>query len=342
MLKKILCIAVFFAGLAGYAQVGGKSVYQFLNMVTSPRQAALGGKILTIYDGDVNQGHFNPAAINSEMNNHLSLNYGSYYGDVSYGTAAYAYTFDRRIQTFFGGVNYVNYGKFEGYDENGQKTADFTGSEAALTIGYARDLFSGFYVGANARLINSTLESYNSFGASVDLGVLYVDEKNDINWAFVVRNIGGQITTYSDVRESVPFEIMAGVSQKLEHVPIRWHLTLENLQQWQVAFSNPNRAQSSLDGTSTPEDISFLNNMMRHVIVGAEFFPEKGFNLRVGYNFRRAAELSMLEQKSFAGFSVGFGLKVNKLKFNYSYSRYSLAANTNLFGLTIDLSRNEY
>jgi hypothetical protein len=27
-------------------------------------------------------------------------------------------------------------------------------------------------------------------------------------------------------------------SQELENVPIRWHLTLENLQQWNIAFSN--------------------------------------------------------------------------------------------------------
>jgi hypothetical protein len=33
-------------------------------MVTSPRQAALGGKTITIYDDDVNQVNFNPATIN--------------------------------------------------------------------------------------------------------------------------------------------------------------------------------------------------------------------------------------------------------------------------------------
>jgi hypothetical protein len=60
--------------------------------VTSPRQAALGGKTITIYDDDVNQVNFNPATINVEMDNHLALNYGSYYGEVTYGTASYAYT----------------------------------------------------------------------------------------------------------------------------------------------------------------------------------------------------------------------------------------------------------
>jgi hypothetical protein len=46
--------------------------------------------------------------------------------------------------------------------------------------------------------------------------------------------------------------------------------------------------------------------------------------------------LSILEQRTFAGLSLGFGLKFNNMKFNYSYSRYTMAGNTSLFGLTIN------
>ena len=343
MIKKIAFTLLFTSSLTVFSQVGGQSVYQFLNLVTSPRQAALGGKTITIYDNDVNQAHFNPATINPEMDNHLSLNYGSYYGDVTYGTAAYAFTYDRHLQTFHAGVNYVNYGKFDGYDENGQQTTSFTGSDIALSFGYAYNIpFSNFYVGANAKLISSTLESYNSFGAAIDLGALFIDEKNDVNWALSIRNIGTQITPYYETREKLPLEVLVGVSQLMENVPIRWHLTLENMQQWNVAFSNPNRAEGSLDGGSSAEKISVFNNALRHIVVGAELFPDKGFNIRLGYNFRRAEELRILEQRNFSGISVGFGLKIRKLKFNYSYSRYTLAANTSLFGLTIDFSDNSF
>ncbi|AWI26680.1 type IX secretion system protein PorQ [Flavobacterium pallidum] len=337
MFKNRLTCIVFLISAASFGQIGGKSVYQFLSLITSPRQSALGGKILTLYDYDVNQAFFNPATINPAMDNRLSMNYGSLFGEVTYGTAAYAYTYDRHVQTFHGGINYVNYGTFQGTDENGNRTADFTGSEIALSFGYAYNIpYSDFYVGANAKLISSTLETYNSFGAAADLGALYIDEDNDVNWAFVIRNIGTQITTYAGTREKLPLEVMFGVSQEMENVPIRWHVTLENLQQWQIAFSNPARAEGSIDGGSTPEKISIFNNALRHVILGAELFPKKGFNLRVGYNFRRAEELRLLEQRNFSGISVGFGLKINKLKFDYSYSRYTLAANTSLFGLTIN------
>ena len=319
MINKPFIYLFFLVCTISYGQIGGRSVYQFLNLVTSPRQAALGGKVLTIFDQDVNQAHFNPATINPEMDNHLAVNYGNYFGAVTYGTAAYAYTYDRHLQTFHVGVNYVNYGKFEGYDEYGSATSTFTGSEMALSFGYSYNVpHTNIYIGGNAKLISSTLESYNS--------------------ALVIRNIGTQITTYSGLQEKLPLEVLIGVSQEVENVPIRWHLTLENLQQWNIAFSNPNRATNTIDGGVIPEKVGFFNNALRHVVIGAELFPKKGFNLRFGYNFRRGEELGIEDQRNFSGISLGFGLKMSNIKFNYSHSRYSLAGNTSLFGLTINFN----
>jgi hypothetical protein len=337
MSKKGFIFSLLLLSFISYSQIGGQSVYQFLNLITSPRQAALGGKTITIYDEDVNQVHFNPAVINADMDNHLALNYGSYYGDVSYGTASYAYSYDRHIQTFQAGVNYINYGKFDGRDENGNQTAEFTGNEVALSLAYAYAIpYTNLHLGTSAKIISSKLESYSSFGGALDLGALYIDETNKTNYALVARNIGTQFTTYSGTNEKLPFEILFGISKQLENVPIRWHLTFENLQQWQVAFSNPARTINSIDGGSTPEKVTFFNNALRHIVFGAELFPTKGFNFRLGYNFRRGEELRVLEQRNFSGISLGFGLKINKIKFNYSYSRYTLAANTSLFGITIN------
>lgn len=342
-MKKNKYISVFLIFFVQYSfgQIGGKSVYEFLNMINSPRQAAMGGKVITLYDYDVNQSQFNPATINEEMHNRLAVNYGNLYGGITYGTAAYAYTYDKHVNTFTAGINYVNYGKFEGYDENGVKTSSFTGSDIALSFGYGYNVpFTDWYLGGSAKLINSTYETYSSFGAAVDLGALYIDTQNDINYAISIRNVGTQITTFSGTREKVPMEVMLGISQLAPNVPIRWHLTLENMQQWKLAFSNPNRAVNSIDGSSTQEKTGFFNNALRHVIIGAELFPDKGFNLRLGYNFRRAEELRIVEQRNFSGISVGVGLKMGRIKFDYSYSRYTLASNTSLFGITINLNED--
>jgi hypothetical protein len=88
----------FFSLLLCFIQSNRRKVcISILNLVTSPRQAALGGK--SRFMMMINQANFNPATINAEMDNHLALNYGSYFG-VTYGTASYAYTYDRHCKPF--------------------------------------------------------------------------------------------------------------------------------------------------------------------------------------------------------------------------------------------------
>lgn len=338
MLRKIITASFLSSTLLCFSQVGGESTYQFLNIVASPRQAALGGKVFTNVDYDVTQALFNPATINTEMDNQLALNYSSYLGGISFGNASYAYTVDRRTQTFHGGITYINYGSFEGYDENNVSTGSFSGSETALSFGYALQLgYSDFYFGSSLKLITSKLEQYDSFGAAVDLGLLYINEDLDFHAALVVRNLGTQITTYADLNERLPFEVGFGISQRLEHVPIRWHITFENLQEWPISRPNPARVTSDLSGNVSNEKIGFMGQVIRHTILGAELFPESGFNIRLGYNFRRAEELRIIDQRNFSGLSAGFSIKLNKMRFSYTHAKYTSAANSNFFGLQINL-----
>lgn len=320
------------------AQIGGRATYQFLNLVSGAKQAALGGRVLTAVDYDPTSALNNPATINLKMDNQLQVNYANYLGDVNYGTAAYAYTWDRHVQTFHGGVTYVNYGSFDGYNEQGESTGTFSGSEVALSIGYAYNIpWSDFYVGANVKLISSRLEQYSSLGGAVDLGLLYYNEDKAIRAALVVRNAGTQFTAYNEVFEKLPLEISAGFSNTMRTLPVRLHVTLENLQQWNIAFVNEANAQTDLDGNVVSEKPGFINNALRHTVLGVEFFPETAFEIRLGYNFRRAEELRIEDTRAFSGISAGFSLKLNNIRFSYTHARYTLAGHSSFVGVNIDL-----
>lgn len=338
MVRRLFVCFFFLTTTLSYTQIGGNATYQFLNLVNSTRQAALGGKVITNYDYDPTQALYNPATINAEMDNQLALNYVNYFADVNYGTVSYAYLWDRRTQVLHTGVTYINYGRFDGYDEQGNSTSSFTGGEAALSFGYARNIpWTDFHVGANVKFISSRLEQYSSLGIAMDIGIIYVYEAWDLHIAAVARNIGTQITPYHETYERLPLEVDFGISQKLMNVPLRWHFTLENLQKWNIAFSNPANDEVDLEGNVTRKKIGFLDNIYRRVIFGVELFPESGFNIRLGFNARRSEELRIIEQRAFAGLSAGFALKLNKLRFSYAYSRYSTAASASFFGLHIDL-----
>lgn len=338
MQSKIVVAFLFFFSIWTHAQIGGNGTYQFLNLVNSPRQAALGGKVITNYDYDPTQGLYNPATINPKMDKQLSVNYMNYFADVNYGTASYAYLWDRRTQVFHTGVTYINYGKFDGYDEQGEPTGTFGGGEVALSFGYARNIpWTDVHVGINVKLISSKLEQYSSLGGAIDLGIIYIYEPWDLHIAAVARNIGTQFTPFHETYEKLPLEVNFGISQIPLNVPIRWHLTLENLQTWNIAFSNPAREETDLEGNVQRENIGVFQNIIRRTIFGIELFPESGFNIRLGFNTRRSEELRIVEQRAFAGLSAGFGIKLRKLRINYSYSRYSRAASASFFGLNIDL-----
>ena len=340
MLKKITSILFFFVVIHTIAQVAGTSSFSFLNTATDARQIALGGKILTLVD-DVDQPKWNPAVINIDLDRRLSVNYTSYLADISIGSVSYAHRFNRHSPTFHSNITYVNYGTLIQADEEGNETGTFGASDVALSAGYAYQIpNSSISIGANARLIYSSIANFSSSAFTVDLGAVYYNIEKPYIFSLVLRNIGTQITTFNGVSEKIPFEIAIGASYMLENVPFRLYGTIDNLQQWNISVANPSNSISDLEGNVTEEEISFLDNAFRHVIIGAELFPKRAVNLRIGYNFRRGKELQVQNVRTFGGISFGFGLRMNKVKLNYAYSRFRSASNVSTFGLTIDFNKD--
>ena len=328
---------LFFIVYNFYSQVGGDNVYQFLNLSSSARQIALGGEVLTLLD-DVNQPLWNPSVIKPELDSQVSLNYSSYLADINLGSISYARLISRRFGTIYGNITYLDYGSIIGADEQGIETGEFNANDIALTIGYSRNLpWTNLFFGANLKFINSNIATFSSFGVALDLSILYYSPYKPFSFTLVARNFGTQLKSFNGTNENIPFKLALGASYKLEYVPLKWYLTLDNLQNWDISVPNPSEQTIDLEGNVTQEKVGFINNAMRHFIVGAEFFPESLINIRLGYNFRRAAELKLQNIRTFAGVSFGFGIQMNRFKFNYAFSKYHSASNASTFSLEIDL-----
>lgn len=335
MKKLALLLFIFSTNL--FSQVGGESIYNFLNLTGSAKQASLGGNIITLLD-DVNQPLWNPATINPEFDNKFGVNYLNFLGDINYASASYAYMFNEHIGTFHTGVQYLNYGSFIGANEEGVETGTFKAYDFAFSIGYSYNFFrSDFYLGGNIKLINSVIENYSSFGLGVDIGLLYYNEHEPFMASLVIRNLGYQISAFDEIREDLPLQIALGFSYQLERVPIRWHATIDNIQKWNLAVSNPSNTETDFDGNEVEEKITFFDNAFRHLTFGVEFFPKSAFNIRLGYNFRRASELKLPELRTFAGFTAGFGINFRKFSVNYAFTKYHPASNASTFSLLINL-----
>ena len=337
-MKKHLSLILFFFIFVSKAQIGGNSVYKFLNLSISAKQSGLGGEVYTGIKNDIFQPAFNPASLDSTMHNKLGLNYVSYLSDINYGNIAFARKF-KKLGLLYASVAYVNYGRFEYADEGGERNGTFGASESALLIGYAYPIpNSKWTAGLNTKFIYSALENYISTGMAIDFGLLYKNEDSGIQTGLVMRNFGTQLSTYQGTREKLPFEVNLSFSKEFLHAPFKWFVTLENLQEPKIAFVNTAHNTQDPNGEVIKENITTINHVFRHLILGVELFPRKRFNLRMGYNFRRAAELKLKDQRFGSGLNFGFGLRLRKFEINYAYGNYSFASNANYISITVNLN----
>lgn len=339
------------------AQIGGESTYRFLDMTNSARMAALGGNQVALSDStDLNVSYNNPSLLMAGMQNMLAVNYVGYFTGINYGYGAYSFKTPLPGNVAVG-MHYINYGDFIGADEYGQKTGSFTAAEYALNLIWSNEFILNssdkessaqasagnrsepgsrkLTYGINIKPLLSALENYQSVGIAADLGVSYFSGNGLTVASLVARNMGTQISTYYEgaERESIPFDLQFGISQKLQHAPIRFAATMQHLQKWNLA--KPKEDKTGL--TTVYKEDSFGKKFMRHLVLGVELLPSPNFTIRAGYNYQIRQDLKMDEKMSTVGLSWGFGFKISRFHFNYGSARYHLGASSNIISVAMNL-----
>ncbi len=330
--KSLNIICFFFIALPSFSQTGGDNVYEFLNLTHSGLVASLGGTNVSLQVGDLNMAYHNPALLSPEMNKSLAVNYVNYFAGINYGMAMYSESFSK-AGSFAAGITYLNYGTFTETDASGVITGTFRASEYAFSLIYSRELDSSFSLGINFKPVLSYLERYSSIGFALDFGARWHNRSNLFSAGLAIKNLGCQLTTYAgEPREKLPFEIQAGLSQKLAYAPFRFSLTLRHLEKYDLTHQY---LPYGVSGTSDLQDSEFLENMMRHVIIGAELIPHKNFYFCGGYNYQRRKELQVESKVSTVGFSWGFGIKTSLLDVEFGRATYHLAGSSTHISLIL-------
>lgn len=333
----IIAISLVFS-IHAFSQTGGKTTYKFLNLTNSARVAALGGNFLTIHDHDLSLALANPSLISEQMNHTLSLNFIDHFAGTSSGFASYGFNLNK-LGNFAATMQYYSYGKADNTNEYGETLGQYSAGEYAFNMGWGRMLDSVFSIGANFKMIYSSLEIYNSLGMAVDVAGSYIPNETFCA-SILFRNIGRQLTAYtSEGVEPLPFEIQAGISKKLAHVPFRYSILLQHLEKWDLGYTDPNAVVDPITGEATQESglDAFAKNTMRHIIIGGEFIPAKFLSIRLGYNYLRRDEMKVVSRPGPVGFSWGIGLKVSKFNFSYSRAAYHLTGSPNFISIGTNL-----
>jgi len=322
MKKQLLTFVLCAASLCSFAQAG-TTVFSGINIFGSARVAAIGGNAIALCVSDINTAAINPALIDSLMDRKLAMSYVRYFGQSNFGYTSYGFHPTNSKFAFAGTLQYFGYGTSERLDGLGNNLGSFTSNEYALTLGASYKVDSLWRVGLNLKNLYSVFDTYYSYGIGIDAAATYFQPRKNFSASFVLKNVGMQLVTYRESsREKLPLEFQIGISKRPKNAPFLFHIAYENVQKWNVKFTDPNATIIVDPLTGLPvEDRTweFGDLLMRHLVIGTEIILGSNVRVGLGYNYRQRKELSIPNRPATAGLS--FGTTVNFKKFQLSYAR---------------------
>lgn len=349
-MRNLLTTLLFAATATLAAQVGGISVYEFLNLPNSATVAAMGGHHIALMDDDLSLALRNPSLLNPAMDKRAALSHAFHPAGISNSSLAYGTYREDLKMTFQAGLQYVSYGSdLTRRDNTGQALGTFSASDYALTIGAARQFENRLSVGANLKLVSSQLAGYNSLGIATDLAVHYRDTSGLFGISLVARNAGRQLSKFDDLsgREPMPFELQIGINRELRYLPFRFSLIYRYLDRWNVLFDDPDAEDESIFASFGEEETGrgagaiFLDNFARHLVFNGELLIGKARNLRLrfGYNHGVHRELRLTDFRSGSGYTFGFAFRTKRFALAYGRTTYHLGGGINQLGLDFGLGK---
>jgi hypothetical protein len=322
----------------GFSQIGGTQDFSFLLFRKYAKVEALGGELVSDRGRDVNSFWNNPASPTSDVSNWASFSYFPFYSGIKNYMVNFSID-QKKTGIWSGGLNYTDYGSFQGKDDAGNDLGEFSVSSyyTGLSYTYAVEPFA---IGGTLKLAHSKIGEYNSTGIFLDLGGQFFHPDKDWVIGLAIQNIGFPVSLYYPGQDfNPPLDIQLGTSFKPEHMPFRFSITAYSLYKYDIVYLDPNSSKKlDANGNEVVDEKSTFDKVASHFVLGGEFVFSEKFNLRLGYNHLRRSELKIEERSGLSGFSFGFMAKVKSFTFEYTRSFYHVTGGRNLF--TIQLNMN--
>lgn len=302
--------------------------YQSLNAPFGARNAALGGTVVSLADGDIMQFVHNPAVLDSVSAGALALNYSPYFAGIHAFSGAYQADFPALGKIAFG-LTYFDYGTFTETTDNGQVIGEFEANDYLISIGKSHQLGS-FSLGMNLKYALNGIAGYNSSVILGDLGGIYRAPNTDFTVGLVFKNFGFVVDDFDGRDSQVPFDVQLSTSVKPQHMPFRFSISAYNLTETSLYHQ--------LEGNSDSRAVKVADKIFRRINLGAELIIHQNIQFLFGYSHLRRQELSLVDSAEGAGFSYGFLIGIKKIKIRYAHASYHAAGGTDFFTIQTNLN----
>lgn len=339
-------------------------MFHFMDLPASSRINALGGSNVSVRDGDVSLGMCNPALLGERTDKVLQLNFSYYLPGTMFGSVLYGHNFGeakgltkensegseandkpQKPNYFAVGIHYLDYGYMPYADDQGNQTGGrFGAKDILIDAMYARQLGPMFTVGVSLKPVYSIYESYHSFALGADVGAHFQTRDTTFQMGLVLRNIGWQLVGfYSEEggsnHEMLPLNLELGLNYRFKHAPIRLHMTLHNLQQWNLNYEWTGLDKDPTSGDIIQHEVKWYDMLFRHTIFAIDIVPRsERFYLTLSYNHRRRAEMNLKDQRSLAGFGIGAGVRIKQCRIGFGMSQLTKSNFSYQAGISLDIN----
>ncbi|MGL5317226.1 MAG: type IX secretion system protein PorQ [Bacteroidales bacterium] len=341
-MKKVLTFILmyFIIGAVTFASNDNKA-FSFLNLPFNPHSAALGGTNITLSTNNIANTFDNPALLSYDQSNQLSLNYMNYVSDINMGSVIYGKSVGLR-GVWSAGILFMNYGKFTETTPENIVIGSFSANDLAFMGTYSYELSDRLRAGITGKIIYSGYERYTSWGIGVDLGLNYFRPEKGISASIALKNLGGQIKSFHDSNEKLPWDIQLGISKKMEYAPFRFSLTAYHLNKWDMSIYREDQDNTIGEETAGPKKDNFFLTLAKHLVFGVDFTPTENVYFSLGFNPQAQSEFSITGKKGIYGFSFGTGLQVKRFQIDASYFQRNPKGGTFMLGITTSFDSQRF
>ncbi len=129
-------------------------------------------------------------------------------------------------------VRNMSYGDFQGYDIDGQETADYSAGDLLVRAGIARRLGRIITAGATVGGLFSRLEEFEATTLLWSLGLQLAVPRFDLRLGVVAQNRGRILNQYdaNAFPDEIPTALLVGAAKTLAHLPLTLFVTAGKLE----------------------------------------------------------------------------------------------------------------
>jgi len=323
-MNRIIFLLLFFAANKAESQtLGGNAVFNFLTQPNTAQLASLGSVNVSTISNDVGMAFSNPALLRDSMHQQISSTFYSFAEGVKQYGMQTAFHVSGIHSNLGIGVQYLDYGSITQTDASGNILGNFRPSDYVVQLMYSKQYKEKWWIGFNTKFINSNYGVYRSNGIAMDAGIAYYDKENQLQVSVVAKNMGTQLKTYtgSGTKEELPFDLQAGITKRLLNAPLQFSLTAHHLHRFDVFYNDT--LFNAQEGDSRFGTKNSFEKIMAHLVFSTDIFLSNQFQITAALNLMRRQSLNAYNiTNGLNGFSLGFGVLLNKLHIRYATGFY--------------------